>query len=304
MIENQSRNNLLRVSTARPAVRLLLVPCVKLRSSFAIVALAIMTAMCIATQLAVAQSPAATPLSQSFQSPQAHAHNDYEHSRPLFDALENGFTSVEADVYLVDGELLVAHDLAKVTKQRTLESLYLSPLAARIQENRGRVYRDGPSFTLLVDIKKEGEAAYAVLNRLLSKYSSILSQTVDGRYEEKAVTVVISGDRPVAMITASNPRLSGIDGRLSDLDSHEPASLMPLISDNWNLHFKYRGKGIMNQEEKTKLAEIISKAHAKGRRVRFWATPEKEAVWDELRVAKVDFIGTDQLEKLHTYLFK
>ena len=43
---------------------------------------------------------------------QAHAHNDYEHPRPLLDALDHGFTSVEADVWLVDGELLVAHDLA------------------------------------------------------------------------------------------------------------------------------------------------------------------------------------------------
>src|SRR6266571_3355435 len=36
----------------------------------------------------------------------AHAHNDYEHARPLFDALDRGFCSVEADIYLVDGQLL------------------------------------------------------------------------------------------------------------------------------------------------------------------------------------------------------
>jgi hypothetical protein len=38
----------------------------------------------------------------------AHAHNDYLHARPLFDALDHGFCSVEADVWLVDGKLLVA----------------------------------------------------------------------------------------------------------------------------------------------------------------------------------------------------
>src|SRR5262245_58578952 len=51
--------------------------------------------------LAVLTTPAAdaptTPLRQ------AHAHNDYEHPRPLFDALDQGFCSVEADIYLVDG---------------------------------------------------------------------------------------------------------------------------------------------------------------------------------------------------------
>lgn len=34
----------------------------------------------------------------------AQAHNDYYHPRPLRDALELGFASVEADVFLVDGE--------------------------------------------------------------------------------------------------------------------------------------------------------------------------------------------------------
>ena len=31
--------------------------------------------------------------------PQAHAHNDYENTRPFLDAFTNGFTSVEADVH-------------------------------------------------------------------------------------------------------------------------------------------------------------------------------------------------------------
>lgn len=35
----------------------------------------------------------------------AHAHNDYYHRRPLLDALDHGFLSVEADIRLVDSEL-------------------------------------------------------------------------------------------------------------------------------------------------------------------------------------------------------
>ena len=48
--------------------------------------------------------------------PAAHAHNDYEHARPLLDALDRGFGSIEADIWLVDGALLVAHDLKDVRK--------------------------------------------------------------------------------------------------------------------------------------------------------------------------------------------
>src|SRR5438874_5130274 len=81
----------------------------------------------------------------------AHAHNDYAHPRPLIDALDQGFCSVEADVYLVDGKLLVAHDKKDVKPDRTLEKLYLDPLRERVKANGGRVYAKGPTVHLLVD---------------------------------------------------------------------------------------------------------------------------------------------------------
>ena len=40
----------------------------------------------------------------------AHSHNDYEHDRPLLDALDHGFKSIEADIFLFEGQLLVTHD--------------------------------------------------------------------------------------------------------------------------------------------------------------------------------------------------
>src|SRR5256885_2951300 len=55
-----------------------------------------------------------------------HAHNDYEHPHPLFDALDAGARSVEADVFLVNGKLLVAHSWVDVRPERSLQSLYRS----------------------------------------------------------------------------------------------------------------------------------------------------------------------------------
>ena len=68
---------------------------------------------------------AVTPL------PNAHAHNDYHHPRPLLDALEVGFCSVEADVYLVGDELLVAHDREDLVPEKNLKDMYLTPLLER-----------------------------------------------------------------------------------------------------------------------------------------------------------------------------
>lgn len=88
---------------------------------------------------------------------QAHAHNDYLHERPLLDALQHGFTSVEADVYLVDGQLLVAHTRSELKPHRTLRRLYLDPLRERARQTGGRLWPNGPTLTLLIDIKADGD---------------------------------------------------------------------------------------------------------------------------------------------------
>src|SRR4026209_1670723 len=92
--------------------------------------------------------------------PNAHAHNDYEHAQPLWDALRQGFCSVEADIYLENGALLVGHDLKDVKPERTLRKLYLEPLRELTGRNNGRIYPNGPSVTLLIDIKSEADKTY------------------------------------------------------------------------------------------------------------------------------------------------
>ena len=58
----------------------------------------------------------------------AHAHNDYYHTRPLLDALDQGFSNVEADVFLVGDQLLVGHYRWELRRDRSLESLYLAQM--------------------------------------------------------------------------------------------------------------------------------------------------------------------------------
>ena len=57
---------------------------------------------------------------------QAHAHNDYHHKRPLLEALDHGFCSVEVDIFLVGGSLLVGHDRGELKPGKTLQSLTLT----------------------------------------------------------------------------------------------------------------------------------------------------------------------------------
>jgi hypothetical protein len=232
----------------------------------------------------------------------AHAHNDYWHERPLFDALDRGFTSVEADVFLVDGNLLVGHARDELRPDRTLESLYLAPLARRVQQNGKRVFPNGERFFLLVDIKSDAQATDEQLRKVLADYAEMLTVVDGGKVQPGAVTVVVSGNRPRVDPADATQRHFGLDGRVPDLDSDVPAHVMPMISDNWTSHFTWNGDGPTPASERAKLKEIVSKAHAAKRVVRFWATPENESVWRELRSAGVDLIGTDQLDRLAAFL--
>jgi hypothetical protein len=58
----------------------------------------------------------------------------------------------------------------------------------------------------------------------------------------------------------------------------------------------------MPEKDRMKLQDAVRKAHAHGRLVRFWATPEKVEIWKELRAAGVDLINTDQLPELQRFL--
>lgn len=231
-----------------------------------------------------------------------HAHNDYVHTHPLFDALDQGFCSVEADIHLVDGQLLVAHTRSEVKAGKSLQRLYLDPLRERVRKNGGRVYPNGPEVTLLIDIKSSWQNTYPVLREVLMEYADILSTFEAGQKKTNAVIAIITGDRSRDMFAGETTRYAAFDGELSDLDSQAPANLIPWISSNWSATFKWRGTGTMPEPEKARLKDIVARAHQHGRRVRFWGSPDNPNFWRELLADGVDLINTDDLKGAQKFL--
>ncbi len=273
----------------------------------------------LATAAAVVATPAGVaaaspaPVTRPHPRPRplrhAHAHNDYLHPRPLHDALAHGFTSVEADVFLVDGELLVAHEPAELDPRRTLAALYLEPLRALVRAGHGSVHpHHRTPFQLLIDIKADGVAAYRELDRRLTRHGSLFTRYHHGRVRPGAVTAVISGDRAARVpMEAQRTRLAFYDGRLDDLGTSAPASFAPLVSANWTQTFGWSGVGPFPRAERDRLRALVATAHREGRRIRFWATPDlpgpaREAVWSELLAAGADHLNTDDLAGLERFL--
>lgn len=267
------------------------------RRNFLTVALTSLTVFSSAALVTAQQQP--TPLVR------AHAHNDYEHARPLYDALDRGFSSVEVDVYLVNNQLLVAHDPTQLQPERTLQSLYLDPLRQRVKQNKGRVYaKGGLEFTLLIDVKTEAVTTYFALRDVLKQYKDILTTFNTDSRIPMAVVVIVSGNRAQAVMESETTRYAGMDGRLGDLNSTTSPNLIPLISDSWANNFTWRGEGSISTEERQKLRQFVSTAHAQGRRIRFYATPDNIPMWRELLTADVDLINTDDLAGLQQFLLQ
>ena len=223
------------------------------------------------------------------------AHNDYLHERPLFDALDRGFCGVEADIHLVNVQLLVGHDAESLKPERTLAALYLDPLQKRVRENHGKVYPKGPDVLLLIDIKTEAEPTYAALRPVLSRYADMLTSFTSNNVQTKAVTVILSGNRPIETVAKEPNRLVAIDGRVPDLEQNPPLGLMPLISDNWSKLFQWKGTGPLAEPDKLKLEQLLKQSHEQKRKLRLWAAPDTAASWRLQQQLGIDWINTDKL---------
>lgn len=272
----------------------------------------------IATSCWVGQAYADTLTPRTQAVPRTHAHNDYENEYPLFDALHNGFISVESDIWLYDNDLRVAHDpVADPTTLPTIQDLYLTPLQNLATEaNNGGIYTDGTPITLLVDIKSEGISTYQRLHDVLGDYASdypelftTYTKNTSGGYDVKegAVNVIISGNRPRDYMLSQEMRYAAYDGRKSDIGTGVTPQFIPLISDNWNNFFTgdlaWDGTGAIPEDTKAALQSIVAEVHSEDKILRFWNLPQDApSVWGPLNDAGVDLINTDNLTGLSQYI--
>ncbi len=255
--------------------------------------------------ITVAFSLSLTTVAQVVPLPHAFAHNDYWHKRPLFDAMDNGFTHIEADVYLRRSKLVVAHALPILKKKHTIEGLYLRPIYNQMSGINGQVQTPLDTVVLMIDIKSNGNKTYAALRKILNKYKSILSTFENGKVTIRNLTLVLTGHRPMNELKSEEMRYVFADADLRKINSQETSpEIFTTASCKYSHLLKWKGKGEVPAEEKERLMALVDKAHLSGTKVRLWAAPENENVWQLLRTCGVDLINTDKLVALKQFFMK
>jgi len=230
---------------------------------------------------------------------QGHSHNDYWRPRPLYDALQLGFKSVEADVFLVDTTLQVGHLRTDLRRNKTLQSLYLDPLR-QLQQAHGGCYAQPAELWLYVDFKNDGPATYARLRQVLARYRELLS--TPGHPRPAGVRVVLTGGYPRAEVLADPEALVYLDGQLADLGPAQ-ATHICAVNGDWATYFKWNGLGPQPAAEAARLRAWNDEAQRTGQKIRFWNTPaatpaQRRAVWAALLRYPAVLVGADELAEL------
>ncbi len=231
--------------------------------------------------------------------PGLHAHNDYYHKKPLIEALELGFDSVEADVFLSKDDLLIGHFSVELRPERSLKKLYLEPLAKMHEAKTLK------PMWLLVDIKSaDGVAAAKLLSKQLEEFPGLFCRWDKDVPDKAPVKVILSGNMPIAWVKEQSSRQMCLDGREPDLGIAGKTGVTPWVSEPWTKHFTFKGKGEMPADQKEKLKAMASKAKAAGQQLRLWGAPDTPDTWKAQRDAGVQRIGTDKLADLKKYMDK
>lgn len=250
-----------------------------------------------------------------------HSHNDYWRKVPLFTAIHQGCTSVEADVWLFGDpasrdHLYVGHDQAALQRNRTFQSLYIQPLAEILtRKNPTTEFYNGSSrgvfdtapnqtLTLLVDVKTTGPATWSKVVEQLEplRERGWLTQFSGGTIHTRPITVVGTGDTPFDILTQNttyrdyffDAPLDQLSGSPFDATNsyYASVSLGSAIGNPW------MGTFSVNQLRKVK--QQVREAHVRGLKARYWDLPGwpvrvRNAIWDTLVEEGVDLLNVDNV---------
>lgn len=244
--------------------------------------------------LLIGTCTAANAQVKSYTVADAHSHNDYKNNIPFYRAYEKGFGSIEADVYAVKGQLMVAHEKKEIDPLRSLKILYTDPLTEKLKRDPQRQLR------LLIEIKEDYKAVLPLVIRELKP----LEQYISSPAHPGRLSIVMTGAVPPAAEMVNYPDWISFDVDHMDGFTALQWKKIGLVSFPFGKYTRWNGKGVLNRAEIAKLKGAIDSVHNSGKKIRLWETPDTKSSWLALIRLGVDVIGTDKVEELGDFLNK
>ncbi|HZK97909.1 MAG TPA: phosphatidylinositol-specific phospholipase C/glycerophosphodiester phosphodiesterase family protein [Prolixibacteraceae bacterium] len=229
----------------------------------------------------------------------AHSHNDYEQQTPFMLAYNAHFGSIEVDIWAVNGDLFVAHNKSNIKAERSLDSLYIQPIVRLFRKNGGKAWSNYPStFQLMIDLKTAAEPTLPLLVEKLKKYPDVF----DSNQNNNAIRVVITGNRPKPSGFSKYPLFIWFDGNVTLKYDDQQLKRIALYSENLAGFTSWKGKEPILEKEAIRLKQVIDSVHGLNKKIRFWNAPDDAFAWKTLMNLKVDYLNTDHIQELSTFL--
>ena len=236
----------------------------------------------------------------------AYAHNDYENTRPLHQALALGYRGVEVDLVLRNGELRAAHSGAESKGGRTLETMYLRPLRA-ILHQCGRVLNPTTALLLNLELKERSRAAYDSLLALLARYSDLFEEHPP--QSMAAVEIVLVGwsppDHKARTVIERRLRSQYRITTLTSTSAPDLSESVRLVSLDYGKTIGWSGRGPVPQRAGTWLSRVRDvKGTSRRYLARAYNAPANPPVYRLLLDGGIDLIGTENLRATHRVLLQ
>ena len=236
---------------------------------------------CIGSVLAVAQ-PARYTVAN------IHAHNDYDHNIPFIKAYGLQLGSIEADVFLINDTLFVAHQKNEIKRTVLLESAYLQKLEQAVKRNKRYAYPDRSRILqLLIDIKTDSLKTLDAVIRSIKKFPLLLNN--------RSIRFVITGNQTPAEQFNNYPSYILFDGKINDASHMQQINRIGIFSANFATYSKWKGEGDIPANELLLLKKDIAKVHSLNKQIRFWGVPDNRHTWKIMMQLGVDYINTDHI---------
>ena len=270
-----------------------------------------------------APSSSSFPETAGVQPIPCHSHNDYLRDHPLIEALHNGCTSVEADIWQrndMKDDLRVGHTSSTLKDDRTLKSLYVDPIVKRLEAvNSGRqlspavdapwkgIFLTSPaqSLVLLIDFKTGDDATWSTLMSALEplRDGGWLSywDIKKGHFQPGAVTLVASGKATLDEVNGGTVSADKGNPERRDIFLDAPLADLGTTNEYNTMNSFYASTKYESSLNSDKVKAQIAAAKALHLKSRYWGAPDARGslqqivLWQELLKDDAGIFNTNHL---------
>lgn len=229
---------------------------------------------------------------QKYTPASIHSHNDYSRPEHFYHAFNAGVGAIEADVYLRNGKLMVAHDSTEIKPDVTLKSWYIIPFEKELSKRPRPV-------NFLIDFK---EPYVHLLPALLHELEPLKSFIRSDDHPQAPLTIIITGNRPPPSEYNNYPPYILFDDDLQMPHTQQQWQRVAQVSLNFAYYSKWKGEGLLPSRDEKILKAIINMVHLSGKKIRFWGAPDTPACWQKLMNLGADILSTDKIDQVVAFI--